>query len=302
VTTKVTITGTGVPHLAPGRAGPGVLIEYGDVRLQFDAGYATSLRLIEAGIHTHQLTALFITHHHSDHLTGLTDLLFSRWLETQANFVPLPVIAPAGPSVAFLERMMDPWQADIAARKDHVDRHDDPAPRIVPFDPEPTKTAATVVWADEATGVRVLARSVHHEPVSPAVAYRVETPDGAVVISGDTIVCDEVAELATGALVLVHEAFRREAMLKMVAFAPQLVHIAAYHADTVELGRMAAKVQVPTIVLTHLIPSPGTGPTTKADFVDDLRRGGYRGETIVADDLCTVEFSVGVVRSDVGAD
>lgn len=298
MTTKITITGTGVPHLAPGRAGPGVLVEYGDLRLQFDAGYATSLRLIEAGIHTHQLTALFITHHHSDHLTGLTDLLFSRWLESQANFVPLPVIAPAGPSVAFLERMMDPWQADIAARKDHVDRHDDPAPRIVPFDPGPTKTEATVVWTDETGDVRVLARSVHHEPVSPAVAYRVETPDGAVVISGDTIVCDELAELATGAQVLVHEAFRREAMLKLVAFAPQLAHIAAYHADTVELGRMAATIQAPTVVLTHLIPSPGTGRTTKADFVDDLRRGGYGGQVIVADDLCTVEVTAGLVRFD----
>lgn len=49
MTTTVTITGTGVPHLSPGRAGPGVLVECGDVRLQFDAGRATALRLIEAG-------------------------------------------------------------------------------------------------------------------------------------------------------------------------------------------------------------------------------------------------------------
>jgi hypothetical protein len=50
MTTTVTITGTGVPHLAPGRAGPGVPIEHGDVRLQFDAGRATALRLTEAGV------------------------------------------------------------------------------------------------------------------------------------------------------------------------------------------------------------------------------------------------------------
>src|SRR5262245_55627037 len=109
--TRITITGTGVPHRAPGRAGPGVLVECGAVRLQFDAGQATSLRLIEAGVPTSQLTALFVTHHHSDHLTGLTDVLFSRWLESHGRFLPLPVIAPAGPAVDFLEKMMDPWQA-----------------------------------------------------------------------------------------------------------------------------------------------------------------------------------------------
>ncbi len=45
MTTTVTITGTGVPHLSPGRAGPGVLVRHGDVALQFDAGRATALRL-----------------------------------------------------------------------------------------------------------------------------------------------------------------------------------------------------------------------------------------------------------------
>lgn len=100
-----------------------------------------------------------------------------------------------------------------------------------------------------------------------------------------------MAQLAVGARVLVHEAFRRDAMLELVRFAPQLVHIAAYHSDTVELGAMAQSVAVPTVVLTHLIPSPGSGPTIKDDFVDDLRRGGYTGEIIVADDLTSVEFS-----------
>ena len=59
------------------------------------------------------LTALFVTHHHSDHLTGSTDLLFARWLETPYHFVPLPVVAPNGPSTRFLHHMMDPWVDDL---------------------------------------------------------------------------------------------------------------------------------------------------------------------------------------------
>jgi ribonuclease Z len=290
MTTTVTVTGTGVPVVAPGRAGPGALVEHGDVRLQFDAGRATALRLTEVGVTAGTLSALFVTHHHSDHLTGLTDLLFARWLEGHSSFVPLPVIAPDGPSVRFLQRMMEPWDDDIAIRAGHVGRSDHPAPEIIPFDPATTLDASAEVWADPEAAVRVLARSVHHEPVVPAVAYRVETPDGAVVISGDTIVCDEVADLATDARVLVHEAFRRETMLRLVEFAPQLEDIASYHADTVEIGAMAARIGVPTLVLTHLIPAPGTGRSTEQDFVDDVRRGGYTGEVVVAEDLTSVSF------------
>lgn len=293
MTTRVTITGTGVPHLSPGRAGPGVLVECGDVRLQFDAGRATSLRLVEAGVRSGRLSALFVTHHHSDHLTGLTDLLFARWLENHGRFTPLPIVVPAGPAADLIEHLLDPWHEDIAVRAEHVDRHDHPAPLVVPFDAASCEREAVEVWASVDRSVRVTARSVHHEPVLPAVAYRVDSPDGAVVISGDTTVCDEVAELAAGADVLVHEAFRREQVLQLVDAVPHLEHIAAYHADTVELGAMAERIGVPQLVLTHLIPAPdggAMGAVGKQDFVDDVRRGGYTRDVVVARDLTAVEI------------
>ena len=59
---SVTLTGTGVPHPSPGRAGAGTLVRYGDVALQFDAGRGTALRLAEAGVGVTALTAVFVTH------------------------------------------------------------------------------------------------------------------------------------------------------------------------------------------------------------------------------------------------
>ena len=285
--TEIIITGTGVPHLAPGRAGPGALVRHGDVLLQFDAGRATALRLCEAGVRMQDLTALFVTHHHSDHLTGLTDLLFARWLEQHDGFVPLPVIAPNGPSTRFLERMMDPWVDDLQVRAEHIGRTDRPDPDVQGFE---IAGAPVVVWSHAEAGVRVTARAVHHEPVAPAVAYRVDTPDGAVVISGDTTVCEEMVELAAGADVLVHEAFRRDLLRPFFASRPHLEHIAAYHADTVELGALAQRIGVPRLVLTHLIPAPTPGFVTEQDFADDVRRGGYTGEVIVASDLTSLTF------------
>jgi ribonuclease Z len=278
------ITGTGVPHLAPGRAGPGVLVRHGETALQFDAGRATALRLCEAGTQPQALSALFITHHHSDHLTGLVDVIFTRWLQTHGHHVPLAILAPTGPATRFLEHMLDPWQDEIAVRVEHADHPQRPDPVITGFE---ASAEPAEVWREG--DVRVSACTVHHEPVVPAVAYRVETPDGAVVISGDTVACDEVARLAQGAEVLVHEAFRRSLLAPLADRFPHLAAISAYHADSAALGPTASSAGVRTLVLTHLIPSPTTDEH-KQGFVDDVRAGGYSGEVIVADDLTLVRF------------
>jgi ribonuclease Z len=282
--TDIIITGTGVPHLEPGRAGAGVLVRHGDLALQFDAGRATALRLIEAGVHCGDLDALFVTHHHSDHLTGLQDLLFARWVENHGNFTPLPVVAPTGPTTTYLGLMMDPWADDIAIRQSHAGRDDRPDPLVVGFDaPE----APTQVW--EQGDVKVTAVAVHHEPVSPAVAYRVDTPDGAVVISGDTRVCDEVAALSVDADVLVHEVFRTALVRPLMADVPHLAHIADYHADSEALGGLAARIGVPILVLTHMIPAPRNDAQELA-LANEILNAGYGGDVIVAKDLTKVSF------------
>ena len=96
-TTEVILTGTGVPHPRPGRAGAGVLVRCDGVALQFDAGRATVLRLVEAGTSPSDLSALFVTHVHSDHVVDLPDVVMTRWVQKQlASSAPLPIVAPEG--------------------------------------------------------------------------------------------------------------------------------------------------------------------------------------------------------------
>lgn len=282
MTTEVILTGTGVPHPSPGRAGAGTLVRTGDVALQFDAGRGTVIRLVEAGTPLHRLDALFVTHVHSDHVVGIPDLVMTRWVQNQiAPSLPLPIVAPTGSVERFVGRMLDPFDDDIALRMAHVGA---PAPELDLSTFVPTSTPQ-VVWSTPDGSVEVMSVAVHHEPVD-AVAYRVRTPDGVVVISGDTRVCDEVGALCDGADILVHEACRTTAMAELIA-GTVFETIFSYHADTVALGAMAQRAGVPHLVLTHLIPVPES-PEDEAAFESDVRRGGYTGRVTVGQDLTTV--------------
>src|SRR5436190_5225604 len=83
----VTLTGTmGGPPTFRGLAGPGTLVQYGDdsnncnaVKLQFDAGRGTNMRLSQLGITPAQINAIFFTHMHTDHTEGFADILQLRW-------------------------------------------------------------------------------------------------------------------------------------------------------------------------------------------------------------------------------
>lgn len=282
---RVTITGSGTPLMVPGRAGPGALVEVGDdVKLQFDAGRATTLRLTEAGVRLPDLTAVFLTHHHSDHMVGLADLAMSYWLEQWGEETPtLRVVAPLGQAAVMASRMLDVWRDEMTMRSAHTGRTNNAAIAVEPF------AATEEITPVFATGdVEVSAVQVRHEPVVPAVAYRVVAPGGSVVISGDTAVCATLEAIAHGATVLVQEAFRSDALPEGFLSDPEA--IAAYHSDVAEIGMMAARAGVGTLVLTHVIPPPHS-PEDKVAIVNDVRRAGYRGPVVVADDLDHVDFT-----------
>lgn len=284
MTTSVTITGTGVPEIRPERAGAGVLVRSGDVAIQFDAGRGTVMRLAGAGQQLTDLDALFVTHHHSDHIVGVPDLVMTRWLDDilRLGQPDLPIYAPDGEAANIIERMLDVWQNEITMRQLHTHRPNRPEMDVRRFSSSKTEPILVAQFGE----VTVSAIAVEHDPVVPAVGYRIDTPDGSVVISGDTAVCRQIGDLSRDVNVLVHEAIRAEGLANLVSDPEALL---AYHSECSQVGSMAQRAGVKQLVLTHLVPPPDT-PEEISAFEMDVRSGGYRGDLVVADDLTTVQF------------
>jgi ribonuclease Z len=284
---KIIITGTGTPVPVPGRAGAGVLVQTADATLQFDTGRGTVLRLTEAGIGVSELDAVFITHHHSDHTSDLADVLHTAWIQNSEKTVD--VVTPEGPSSRFARKALEPFAEDLALRLAHRGRGSELAPNFISF---AVPSSPERIWQRNGTAVESV--RVRHEPVEGAVGYRIQVAGSRIVISGDTRACSEMEVLAENADVLVHE-------VAMPELTQGRNHVAEYHTTAPQLGELALKSGVHTLVLTHLWPSPLT-ETAVADFAAEVRSAGFEGHIVVACDLTVVELSRGRVKVQLPAD
>jgi ribonuclease BN (tRNA processing enzyme) len=115
-----------------------------------------------------------------------------------------------------------------------------------------------VVYPEDDHGVQVSAVLVQHAPVFPAFGFRFDTPHGSVVFSGDTGQCENVVRLARGADVLVHEVIDIERMADRLSRLPNQDelrnHLASAHTSPAQVGDVATRAGVRTLVLSHLVP------------------------------------------------
>ena len=135
--------------------------------------------------------------------------------------------------------------------------------------------------------VRVTAALVDHPPFAHAFAYRFDTPDRSIVISGDTRKSEALIRLARGADVLVHEALFPGAVDRLianVANAPSLkASIMGHHTAVEDVGKVAAAAGVKTLVLSHLVPAED--PSLKDAMWIDAARARFQGGIVVGRDL-----------------
>ena len=94
---EVTLLGTGSPIPDPNRAGPSTLVRAGGQAFLVDCGRGVLQRAAAVGVGAAGLSALLITHLHSDHIAELGDLVITSWVTNFApDPAPLPIIGPPG--------------------------------------------------------------------------------------------------------------------------------------------------------------------------------------------------------------
>jgi ribonuclease Z len=271
---RITLLGTGSPIPDPDRAGPSTLVQAGATNLLVDAGRGVAMRLAGAGLFPVQLSAVLVTHLHSDHISDLNDVITSRWVMSPAP-APLRIYGPprTGEVVDAILAMLAP---DIAYRLAH---HDDltepPRPEVV-----------EVVDGDtfEVDDVVVTVGRTDHRPVEPTVAFRVAHEGRAVVLGGDGVPCDELTALCRGADAYVQTVVRDD-LVRQVPMA-RFNDILDYHSSVEDAGRTAAAAGVRTLVLTHYVPAiaPGAHDEWRARAA-----AHFDGEVVVPDDGHVVE-------------
>jgi len=272
VSIDITLLGTGGPRPDPDRAGPSTLISAGGEHLLVDAGRAVLMRLAAVGIGPGQLSAVLLTHLHSDHITDLNDVITTRWI---MNFdpdpAPLRIVGPVGTRdvVGHLLASLEP---DIAYRLAH---HDDlttpPTVEVIEVTSGPVELG---------TATTVTAGPTDHKPVEPSVGYRFDLGGVGVVVAGDTVPCAGLDDLCAGANALVHTVLRKDIIASVPI--PRMQDTLGYHSSLEEAAATAMRAGLDTLVLTHYIPA---FPSGGGDDWRELAARHFTGRVELGDDL-----------------
>lgn len=271
----ITLLGTGSPMVDPNRAGPSTLVKTGDSLFLVDCGRGVLMRAAAAGVGAANLTALLLTHLHSDHITDLSDVITTRWVTTFAP-TPLPIIGPPG-TKAVVDATLAALAPDISYRiGHHPDITEPPSIQVYEY-------SDGQVW--DADGVRITAAPTDHRPVEPTLGFRIEYQGASVVLAGDTVPCASLDQLAQGANALVHTVIRADLVQQMPV--QRIRDILDYHSSVEQAAATAARAGVGTLVLTHYVPplAPGQEDQWRA-----LAASEFSGPVELGNDLHRVSI------------
>ncbi|MEM7342238.1 MAG: MBL fold metallo-hydrolase [Actinomycetota bacterium] len=272
---EIVLTGTGSPLPDPNRAGPSTLVKAGDTQILIDAGRATVMRMAGAGTMPPFLSAVFITHLHSDHVCALNDVMTTHWVMTQGN-ATLAIYGPPG-TAPFVERQLYALEADVGYRIAHHEELTQ-GPQVAV-----TELAPGDSFALGGGAVQVTTAATVHAPVEPTIGYRIEHGGVVAAVVGDTIPCEGVDALAAGADAYVQTVIRQD-LVKLIPN-EMIQDILDYHSGVADAARTAARAGVGRLVLTHMVPPPT--PDQYPDWIA-VAAEHFDGEIVIGDDLTAV--------------
>jgi len=288
--TRLITLGTGAgPVPAPHQAKSSNLLTVNGARYLVDAGDGVARRLAKARVDVREVATIFITHHHDDHTAGLGPLMSAAWDQNRTE--PINVYGPP-PTEALVKAIVQVFNINAEIRIADGGVSVPIAQVFFGHD-----VGAGLVYQD--ANIKVTAvENTHYQFHSginvgkhKSYAYRFEAPDRVIVFAGDTGPSDAVTELAKGADLLVTPTSSfKERMQLMIetgrwqAMTPAQqdgVFAQAKRNITLEdIGKMAARANVKTVVLSHSNLRADSGPAWVAEV-----KQHFSGQVLVAKDL-----------------
>jgi ribonuclease Z len=259
---RVIFCGTGSPMPDPERGQACTAVIANGRLFLFDAGVGAAERLQRFNLPQGALEAVLLTHFHSDHITGLPDVVLLTWAAGRKT----PLAVYGGPGV---EQVVGGFGTALGIDNGYRTAHHGPqvmppdGGRMVPHTITLPDGAAETTVLDEG-GVRIVAFNVSHAPVSPAYGYRIDAGGRSVVISGDTTPVPTLVAAAKNADVLIHEALAPHMVAAIgdtlrgigdTQRAKIMGDIPTYHTSPVDAAKEANEAGVKLLVLSHVVPA-----------------------------------------------
>ncbi len=278
---KVTLLGTGSPLPSATCAGPSSLVQAGGLNLLVDTGRGVIMRLIGAMVPPPLVSAVLLTHLHSDHITDLNDVITTRWISSPAA-TPLPIYGPVG-TKKMVDGLVSMLSQDEGYRLEH---HDDlRAAGGMKVEVHELNAGESFTIGD----VKISVHETDHRPVAPTIGFRFEHDGKVAALAGDTIPCQGLYDMCQSADIYVQTVLREDlvrAFAPLVPTGDRFLDILDYHSTVQQAGQTAAKCNVKTLLLTHFVPAiqPGQEDEWRAMAAEH-----FSGEIVIGPDLTFVE-------------
>jgi ribonuclease BN (tRNA processing enzyme) len=272
--TRIVLLGTGTPVPNPVRSGPSIAVVVGDRSYIVDFGPGVVRRAAEAHLNgvwqleVSRLTLAFVTHLHSDHTAGYSDIILTPAVVGRRE--PLHVYGPPGLN-KMTSNILAAYEEDFAVRANGSVQMANRGDRVVPHE----ITAGTIYRDDN---VVVSAFRVQHGSWNHAYGYRFDTEDRSIVISGDTRPTVTTIEACNGCDVLIHEVYCRRGFL---AGTKKWQHYhSTHHTSTLELAQLANEARPSLLILYHVL----FFGCSDDELVNEMK-SQYKGRFVLGNDL-----------------
>jgi ribonuclease BN (tRNA processing enzyme) len=252
---KLTILGSGTVVPSGSRNSAGYFVELPGARIMIDCGAGTVHALARFGLPWEQMTHLFISHFHVDHIGELASLLsaFRYGMKTDRS-EPFTIIGPLG-----LDRVIDGLKTAFGAKLFEAN---------FPVSVRMVTPGERVELGSNST--LSVAKTPHTQE---SLAVRIQSRGRALCYTGDTDYSEQLAGFFSKADVLISECSLREPRQGV------------RHLSVRQAARLAAKAEVATLIVNHFYFE-----VDETELKAELERE-YSGEVIIGRDGLVVEVA-----------